>query len=139
MVIPMCQRSKDVIEPVLKPQWWMKMTDMAKAADEAVSDGRILIKPDSESRRFHFWMQNIQDWCISRQLWWGHRCPAYLIELEDKSTDEADSKYWIAAYDEAEARSKAEKKFPGKKFSLKWDEDVLDHLVLVWAVGHSRR
>lgn len=126
MVIPMCQRSKDVIEPVLKPQWWMKMADMAKAADEAVTDGRILIKPESESRRFHFWMANIQDWCISRQLWWGHRAPAYFIQLEDKSSDEADSKYWVAAYDEAEARTKAEKKFPGQKFSLRWDEDVLD-------------
>jgi valyl-tRNA synthetase len=126
MVIPMCQRSKDVIEPVLKPQWWMKMTDMAKAADDAVLDGRIMIKPESESRRFHFWMQNIQDWCISRQLWWGHRAPAYFVELEDKSSNEADSAYWVAAYDEAEARAKAEKKFPGKKFTLRWDEDVLD-------------
>ena len=126
MVIPMCQRSKDVIEPVLKPQWWMKMTDMAKAADDAVLDGRILIKPESDSRWFHQWMQNIQDWCISRQLWWGHRCPAYFVELEDKSSNEADSSYWVAAYDEDEARSKAEKKFPGKKFTLRWDEDVLD-------------
>src|SRR6201996_7696848 len=126
MVIPMCQRSKDVIEPVLKPQWWMKMADMAKAADEAVLDGRILIKPESESRRFHFWMQNIQDWCISRQLWWGHRAPAYFVELEDKSSDDADSRYWVAAYDEADARTKAEKKFPGQNFTLRWDEDVLD-------------
>ncbi len=126
MVIPMCQRSKDVIEPVLKPQWWMKMTDMAKAADEAVLDGRILIKPESEAKKYHQWMQNIQDWCISRQLWWGHRCPAYFVELDDKSSDDADSKYWVAAYDEAEARAKAEKKFPGKKFTLTWDGDVLD-------------
>ncbi|OCT49241.1 Valine--tRNA ligase, mitochondrial [Cladophialophora carrionii] len=126
MVIPMCQRSKDVIEPVLKPQWWMKMTDMAKAADEAVLDGRIMIKPESESKRFHFWMQNIQDWCISRQLWWGHRAPAYFVELEDKSSNDADSTYWVAAYNEDEARAKAEKKFPGKAFTLKWDEDVLD-------------
>ncbi|KAJ9615784.1 hypothetical protein H2200_001861 [Cladophialophora chaetospira] len=126
MVIPMCQRSKDVVEPVLKPQWWMRMTEMAKAADDAVLDGRIVIKPDSEARRYHSWMQNIQDWCISRQLWWGHRAPAYFVELEDKSSDEADSKYWVCAYDEAEARTKAEKKFPGKKFTLRWDEDVLD-------------
>ncbi|EXJ67432.1 valyl-tRNA synthetase [Cladophialophora psammophila CBS 110553] len=126
MTIPMCQRSKDVIEPVLKPQWWMRMADMAKAADEAVLDGRILIKPESESRRFHFWMQNIQDWCISRQLWWGHRAPAYFIELEDGTSDEADGKYWVGAMDEDEARAKAEKKFPGKNFTLRWDEDVLD-------------
>lgn len=126
MTIPMCQRSKDVIEPVLKPQWWMKMTDMAKAADDAVLEGKILIKPESESRRFHFWMQNIQDWCISRQLWWGHRAPAYFIQLEDGTSDEADGKYWVCAIEEGEARAKAEKKFPGQKFTLKWDEDVLD-------------
>ena len=126
MVIPMCQRSKDVVEPVLKPQWWMSMADMAKAADEAVLDGRIVIKPESEAKKYHQWMQNIQDWCISRQLWWGHRAPMYFIELEDLSSDNADSKYWVAAYNEAEAQAKAEKKFPGKKFTLKWDEDVLD-------------
>ncbi|KAI1618303.1 valyl-tRNA synthetase [Exophiala viscosa] len=126
MTIPMCQRSKDVIEPVLKPQWWMRMTEMAKAADESVLDGRILIKPESEAKRFHFWMQNIQDWCISRQLWWGHRAPAYYVQLEGESSDEADDKFWVCALDEEEARKKAEKKFPGKKFTLHWDEDVLD-------------
>ncbi|KAK5274142.1 hypothetical protein LTR99_000602 [Exophiala xenobiotica] len=126
MTIPMCQRSKDVIEPVMKPQWWMRMADLAKAADEAVLDGRIAIKPETESRRFHFWMQNIQDWCISRQLWWGHRAPAYFIELEGEASHEGDDNFWVCAYDEEEARAKAEKKFPGKKFTLRWDEDVLD-------------
>lgn len=126
MTIPMCQRSKDVVEPVLKPQWWMRMTEMAHEADKAVLDGRIKIKPESESRRYHSWMQNIQDWCISRQLWWGHRAPAYFIELDDGSSDDADGKYWVAAYDDKEAQSKAEKKFPNQKFTLRWDEDVLD-------------
>ncbi|EHY59421.1 Valine-tRNA ligase, mitochondrial [Exophiala dermatitidis] len=126
MTIPICQRSKDVIEPVLKPQWWMRMADLAKAADDAVTDGRILIKPETESRRFHFWMQNIQDWCISRQLWWGHRAPAYFVQLEGEASDETDDHFWVCAENEDEARIKAEKKFPGKKFSLKWDEDVLD-------------
>lgn len=126
MNIPICQRSKDVIEPVLKPQWWIKMTDMAKAADEAVLDGRIVIKPKTESRRFHFWMENIQDWCISRQLWWGHRAPAYFIEPKGEEIDDADGKFWVYAMDENDARTKAEKKFPGKKLKLHWDEVVLD-------------
>jgi len=126
MTIPLCSRSKDVIEPVLKPQWWMRMADLAKAADEAVLDGRITIKPESESRRFHYWMQNTQDWCLSRQLWWGHRAPAYFIQIDGEASDEADDKFWVCAQTEEEARVKAEKKFPGKKLTLRWDEDVLD-------------
>lgn len=126
MIIPICQRSNDVVEPVLKPQWWMKMTDLAKAADEAVLDGRITIQPETEARRFHFWMQNIQDWCISRQIWWGHRAPAYFIQLDDNASNEPEDELWVCAFDEEEARAKAEKKFPNQKFTLHWDEDVLD-------------
>ncbi|ETN36913.1 valine-tRNA ligase [Cyphellophora europaea CBS 101466] len=126
MTIPLCSRSKDVVEPVLKPQWWMRMAELAKAADDAVTDGRILIKPETESRRFHHWMASIQDWCLSRQLWWGHRAPAYFVDVEGEAADEADGKWWVCALSEEEAREKAEKKFPGKKFTLKWDEDVLD-------------
>jgi valyl-tRNA synthetase len=126
MTIPICQRSKDIVEPVLKPQWWMKMTDLAKAADQAVSDGRIQIKPESEKKRFHFWMQNIQDWCLSRQLWWGHRAPAYLVAIKGEEVDDTNNDQWVCARDENEARAKAEKKFPGKEFTLHWDEDVLD-------------
>ncbi|KAJ9662517.1 hypothetical protein H2198_001406, partial [Neophaeococcomyces mojaviensis] len=126
MTIPICSRSGDVVEPLLKPQWWMRMQDLANAAEEAVTSGQIKIKPENESRRFCQWMQNIQDWCLSRQLWWGHRCPAYLVQIEGQTTDEADGNNWVCAENEEEARTKAEKKFPGKKFTLKWDEDVLD-------------
>ena len=126
MTLPTCEKSKDVIEQVMKPQWWMRMTDMAKAADDAVTDGRIVIRPESEARKYHHWMQNIQDWCLSRQLWWGHRAPAYFIDLKDEESDDADGQYWVCALTEEDARAKAEKKFPGKKFDLKWDEDVLD-------------
>lgn len=126
MTIPLCSRSKDVIEQVLKPQWWMKMTEMAKVADEAVLSGKILIKPETESRKFHHWMQGIQDWCLSRQLWWGHRAPAYFVDLVDEPSDDADGTYWVCAMTEDEAQAKAEKKFPGKHFKLRWDEDVLD-------------
>lgn len=128
MTIPLCQRSKDVVEPVLRPQWWMKMTDLARAADDAVSDGRITIQPESEEKRFHYWMETIQDWCLSRQLWWGHRAPAYYIKIEGEDTDDsgADDKYWVCAHNEAEARLRAEKKFPLKAFTLHQDGDVLD-------------
>ena len=126
MTIPLCNKTKDVVEPRLKPQWWMRMAEMAEEADKAVLDGRILIKPETESRRFHIWMKGIQDWCLSRQLWWGHRAPAYFIDLEDGTSDDADDKYWVCALSEDEARTKAEKKFPGKNYSIRWDEDVLD-------------
>jgi valyl-tRNA synthetase len=104
----------------------MKMDDLAKAADEAVSAGQITIKPESEEKRFHFWMQNIQDWCLSRQLWWGHRILAYLVKIEGKEADGADNKQWICARNETEAQQKAEKKYPGTTLSLHRDEDVLD-------------
>lgn len=126
MTIPLCEKSKDVIEPILKPQWWMRMADLAKAADDAVTDGRIVIKPETEAKKYHLWMRNVQDWCLSRQLWWGHRAPAYFVDLEDKTSDEANDKYWVCAMSGEEAQAKAQKKFPGKKFTLKWDEDVLD-------------
>lgn len=128
MTIPICQRSKDVVEPSLRPQWWMKMTDMADAADKAVLNGEIKIRPESEERRFHHWMQNIQDWCLSRQLWWGHRPPAYHIQVEgtDPVSTGADDAYWVCARDLTEATQAAEKRFPGKKFTLHQDEDVLD-------------
>ena len=102
------------------------MAEMAKEADEAVRSGRILIKPETESRRFHIWMNGIQDWCLSRQLWWGHRAPAYFIDLADGTSDDADGQYWVCALSEGDAQTKAEKKFPGRKFKLQWDEDVLD-------------
>jgi valyl-tRNA synthetase len=126
MTIPLCSKTKDIVEPILKPQWWMRMTEMAKAADDAVTDGRILIKPESEAKKYHAWMRNVQDWCLSRQLWWGHRAPAYFIDVEGETADEADGKYWVCALTEEEAQTKAKAKFPDKKFTLKWDEDVLD-------------
>lgn len=126
MTIPLCNKTKDIVEPMMKPQWWMRMTEMAKAADDAVTDGRIRIQPESEARKYHAWMANIQDWCLSRQLWWGHRAPAYFVDVEGEQSDEADGKWWVCALSEEEAHQKAEKKFPGKKFTLKWDEDVLD-------------
>lgn len=81
MVIPRCEKSKDIIEPVLKPQWWMKMDDMAKAAMEAVEKKEITISPLSAEKNFFHWMRNIQDWCISRQLWWYVRSLSYAIGI----------------------------------------------------------
>jgi len=78
MKVPLCNKSKDVIEPLLKPQWWMEMKGLAEKALEAVDDGRIKIRPETADRSYHRWLANINDWCLSRQLWWGHQIPVSL-------------------------------------------------------------
>ncbi|MGH9451426.1 MAG: valine--tRNA ligase [Terriglobia bacterium] len=72
-----CQRCKTVVEPLLSLQWFMKMKQLAEAALAAVKEGRIRILPESGLKKYVNWMENIHDWCISRQLWWGHRIPAW--------------------------------------------------------------
>lgn len=126
MTIPICSRSGDVVESVLKPQWWMRMKELAKDAYDAVASGRIKIRPESESRKYLQWQSNMTDWCLSRQLWWGHRCPAYLVEIEGETADDSIGENWVCGEDEEEARQIAAKKFPGKSFTLRQDDDVLD-------------
>lgn len=126
MTIPICSRSGDVIEPLLKPQWWVKQEDMAKEAIKAVKSGDITITPKTSEREYFHWMENIQDWCISRQLWWGHRCPVYFVNIEGQENDRLDNTYWVSGRSYEEALAKAEKKFPDVKFTLEQDEDVLD-------------
>ena len=70
-------RCKTTVEPLVKPQWFVKMEEMAKPAKEAVEQGKIRLVPDSMSKTYYNWLDNIRDWCVSRQLWWGHRIPAY--------------------------------------------------------------
>ena len=124
MSIPQCAKSKDVIEPVMKPQWWVRQAEMAQAATAAVREGRILIRPRVSEQDFYRWMTDIQDWCISRQLWWGHRCPVYRVLFEGKEIE--DEEIWIAGRTLEEAEQKAGEKFKGQKYRLQQDEDVLD-------------
>ncbi|XP_013170152.1 PREDICTED: valine--tRNA ligase isoform X1 [Papilio xuthus] len=84
MVVPLCSRSKDVVEPMLKPQWYIKCDTMAADAIKAVKDGELKIIPDAHEKTWYHWMENIRDWCISRQLWWGHRIPAYRVTLPQR-------------------------------------------------------
>uniref|UniRef100_A0A4W4E499 Valine--tRNA ligase n=1 Tax=Electrophorus electricus TaxID=8005 RepID=A0A4W4E499_ELEEL len=85
MVVPVCSRSKDIVEPLLKPQWYVDCTEMGKQAADAVRSGELRILPDHHLKTWFNWMDNIRDWCISRQLWWGHRIPAYFITVNDSS------------------------------------------------------
>ncbi|TEY43479.1 hypothetical protein BOTCAL_0369g00090 [Botryotinia calthae] len=126
MTVPLCEKSKDVIEPMLKPQWWMKMREMADEAIKVVKSGEIKIKPESAEKSYLRWMENINDWCLSRQLWWGHQAPIYFAQIEGDQNDESNGDRWFAGRTEEEAEAKAKKALPGKTFKLKRDEDVLD-------------
>lgn len=72
-----CQRCETTVEPLLSKQWFVKVAPLAKAAGDAVRDGRVKIEPESLSPRYFEWVDNMHDWCISRQLWWGHRIPVW--------------------------------------------------------------
>jgi len=111
--LPRGDRSGAVIEPYLTDQWYVDIQPLAKPAIEAVEDGRIRFVPENWSKTYFDWMYNIQDWCISRQLWWGHRIPAWY---------DADGNIYVGR-DEAEAR---EKHALGETLELRQDEDVLD-------------
>ncbi|KAF2498450.1 valyl-tRNA synthetase [Lophium mytilinum] len=126
MKVPLCSKSKDVIEPLMKPQWWMEMKGMAQEAIKVVKNGDVKIRPESAEKTYYHWLENINDWCLSRQLWWGHQIPAYLVKFEGQQVDSSDNEAWVVGRTEEEAKSKAEKKFPGKTFTLERDEDVLD-------------
>lgn len=86
MAVPICSRSKDIVEPLIKPQWYVKCDEMAAKAIEAVNSGKLKIIPEQHNKTWFHWMEGIRDWCISRQLWWGHRIPAYYATINDGSS-----------------------------------------------------
>ena len=73
-------RCKTTVEPLIKPQWFVKMEEMARPAKEAVVSGKLRLVPERMNKVYYNWLDNIRDWCISRQLWWGHRIPAYYCQ-----------------------------------------------------------
>ncbi len=111
--IPRGDRSHAVIEPYLTDQWYVKIEPLAKPAIEAVESGRIRFVPENWSKTYFDWMYNIQDWCISRQLWWGHRVPAWY---------DADGNVYVG-HDEDAVR---EKNGIAADVELTQDTDVLD-------------
>ncbi|WP_018231979.1 valine--tRNA ligase [Thioalkalivibrio thiocyanodenitrificans] len=113
LMVPRGDRTHAVIEPFLTDQWYVKAGPLAEPAIRAVEDGRIRFVPDNWSKTYFEWMRNIEDWCISRQIWWGHRIPAWY--------DEAGNIY--VAHDEDEVRRKHNL---GRDVMLNQDPDVLD-------------
>jgi len=113
LMVPRGDRSGSIIEPLLTDQWYVKVAPLAKPAIEAVENGDIRFIPDNWKNTYFEWMNNIEDWCISRQIWWGHRIPAWY--------DDEGNIY--VGRSEEEVRSKH--KLP-ESYSLKQDEDVLD-------------
>ncbi|KAM9340530.1 valine--tRNA ligase, mitochondrial [Symphorus nematophorus] len=126
MTLPVCSRSGDVVEPLLKKQWFVRCGEMANKAIQAVDDGQLEIIPDLYNKTWKNWLSNISDWCISRQLWWGHQIPAYQVELPD-STDKQEER-WVWGQSEDEARQRAAVKYGVKPeaLTLTQDPDVLD-------------
>ena len=80
MTLPRCQRCRTIVEPMISTQWFVKMEPLAAPAIAAVENGDVRIVPEEWDKTYFHWMRNIQDWCISRQLWWGHAIPAWYCE-----------------------------------------------------------
>ncbi|TAQ85259.1 hypothetical protein B7494_g6418 [Chlorociboria aeruginascens] len=116
---------------------WMKMELWTKPAIAVVESGELTIRLEMQKRQYLQWMRNLQDGCLSRQLWWGHQIPAYFISIEGEEGggNDADNDYWVSGRTGREAQEKAEQKFSSKKVTLRQDEDVLDYLVQRWALA----
>ena len=112
-VVPRGDRSQAVLEPFLTDQWFVRAAPLAEPAIAAVEDGRVRFVPENWSATYFEWMRNIEDWCISRQLWWGHRIPAWYgadgAVFVGRSEDEVRQKHGL-----------------GQDFALRRDDDVLD-------------
>jgi valyl-tRNA synthetase len=124
LMVPRCGRTGAVVEPMLTDQWFVRMDGLARAGLQAVARGDIRFVPESWTGTYNQWLTNIQDWCISRQLWWGHRIPAWY---------DAEGNVYVARTKE-EAQAKYEQSLLGRLQAgdsvsageLKQDEDVLD-------------
>jgi valyl-tRNA synthetase len=118
------ERTDEVIEPKLSLQWFLKMENLAKPALDVVMDDTIKFYPPRMKNIYRHWMENVRDWCISRQLWWGHRIPAWYLASGE----------FVVAETEAEALATARQKFGADLTlaDLKQDEDVLDTWFSSW-------
>lgn len=129
MVVPRCSRSGDVVETRVCPQWFVDCTSMAQRAVEAVESGSLQIHPSRYVSTWQQWLGNIRPWCVSRQLWWGHRIPAYYATVTANDSGGGNGgEEWVVARNEADALQAASLALgvPPNRITLRQDEDVLD-------------
>lgn len=115
--VPRSQRGGEIIEPMVSSQWFVKMENMAQRAGDAVRNGDIKIVPERFDKIWYGWLDNIRPWCVSRQLWWGHRIPAYNVVGKEGA--------FFVARTEEEAYEQAKDRY-GSDVKLEQDTDVLD-------------
>jgi valyl-tRNA synthetase len=127
--VPFSDRGKVPVEPLLSTQWFVKTEPLAARCREALEQADPRFVPERWSKVYRDWLTDIRDWCISRQLWWGHRIPAWFVVSETGGAI-TDSTPYVVARDEAEARAKAEAQFSGgthaQPLVLEQDPDALD-------------
>ena len=120
MKVPKCSRSGDIIEPVLRPQWWMDCASLAEEAKKVVANKSLqLHPPNMHEGTWNHWLGNVGDWCVSRQLWWGHRIPAYRVIGGNREQ-------WFVARSMKEAKEQATKVLGNANIEMEQDSDVLD-------------
>ncbi|KAG5498085.1 hypothetical protein GH5_02882 [Leishmania sp. Ghana 2012 LV757] len=122
-----CARTGDIVEPMLMPQWFVDCSSMARRSVEAVRNGDLRLYPSSHEAVWYHWLENIKPWCVSRQLWWGHRIPAYKVV----GALPQDGDPWVVARNLEEAHAKAKEKFnltdeQVAAATFEQDPDVLD-------------
>ncbi|MCH5169543.1 MAG: valine--tRNA ligase [Prevotellaceae bacterium] len=129
------ERNQDtVVEPRLCKQWFLSMKHMADIALPPVLEGKLKFYPAKYVTTYRNWLENIQDWCISRQLWWGHRIPAYFVELPKSFPEGEETEAFVVALTPEEALAKAQEKY-GKNITMEMlhrDEDALDTWFSSW-------
>jgi valyl-tRNA synthetase len=140
------ERTDTVVEPRLSMQWWLAMKKISEPALKAVTDGNINFHPAKFKNTYKYWMENIRDWCISRQLWWGHRIPAWYLPDGNFAVAETKEEAWDILSEKLKVKSEELSNDPqsairnlqsaiGSRFTmddLRQDDDVLDTWFSAW-------
>lgn len=135
MRLAVCSRSGDVIEPMLKPQWYVCAHKLAMRAYEAAKNKEIVFSPSSFEDVWYQWMENCHDWCISRQLFWGHRVPAYFVwktkEFNNRFRNDLKERWYAGTshqhiVEQLATQFRIEQDEVARYFNIRQDEDVLD-------------